>query len=734
MTTGGFTLPGEAGHEELTLRLAERWGADVIRDSDGTTLSREILDADYGIYSTICLIREDRDWALANQRLLQQNFLGSFPVVADGDVVRIDPLAGYSTDQFVLNDWDGVELWQVFDRTSGTEVPRESWRLVDGTVVVDGTVPGHSYTVNVLVMRVWEEISMYNHVTNDWGDKPRLMALEPRHPAVAQRLEEWLERWCVEHPETTVVRFTSLFYNFAWFWGSDPDLPHVYADWGSYDFTVNPVALREFNAGRAVPITSEDFVDAGRYTSTHNPPSPIYREWMEFTMDFVLALGRRLVDVVHRHGKQAYVFYDDSWVGLEPYSPRFPEFGFDGLIKAVFSGYEARLNAGVDVPVHELRLHPYLFPVDLEGKPTFVPGGDPTADARAYWTVMRRALLRARIDRIGLGGYLSLVEPFEDFQAYVAEVADEHRLVRDLHLAGPPAVAPVRVGVATCWGRLRSWTCSGHLHENPELSLLHVIESLAGLPFDVEFLALDDLAADGVPDGIDVLVNAGPAGSSWSGGPVWSRPELVAAVTRFVAAGGGLVGVESPSALDRAQAPGRLDRFQLAPVLGVDVDAGDRHVLARRRFDVDEAGPAARSILAGVDVATALAGVRPQPGTRLARSGVAVLAATDGVPTVTATSFGAGRAVYLADHRHGADAARLLSNALWWAAGREPSGYATSDPRLDVAHFPASGTVLVASSADVPVTGRVLRDGEVVAEVSLAPAGLAVLDAAALDG
>ena len=38
-TTGSFTLPGEAGYEELTLKLAKKWGADVIRDSDGTVLS-----------------------------------------------------------------------------------------------------------------------------------------------------------------------------------------------------------------------------------------------------------------------------------------------------------------------------------------------------------------------------------------------------------------------------------------------------------------------------------------------------------------------------------------------------------------------------------------------------------------------------------------------------------------------------------------------------------------------
>ena len=37
-TSGSFTLPGESGQEKLTLELAEKWGADVIRDSDGTKL------------------------------------------------------------------------------------------------------------------------------------------------------------------------------------------------------------------------------------------------------------------------------------------------------------------------------------------------------------------------------------------------------------------------------------------------------------------------------------------------------------------------------------------------------------------------------------------------------------------------------------------------------------------------------------------------------------------------
>ncbi|MBR3403504.1 MAG: hypothetical protein IKG67_14830, partial [Parasporobacterium sp.] len=34
MLKGDFTIPGESGYEDLTLRLAEKWGADSVRDSD----------------------------------------------------------------------------------------------------------------------------------------------------------------------------------------------------------------------------------------------------------------------------------------------------------------------------------------------------------------------------------------------------------------------------------------------------------------------------------------------------------------------------------------------------------------------------------------------------------------------------------------------------------------------------------------------------------------------------
>jgi beta-D-galactosyl-(1->4)-L-rhamnose phosphorylase len=125
-TKGNFTLPGEAGYEDLTLELAERWGADAIRDSDGTALSDKIIQTDYPIYSTICLIRADNEWAKANRDKLQQNYLMSDPVIAEKNTVTIDLLEGFFRDQFEVNANDSPKVWwQVFDRTTGEEIQKD---------------------------------------------------------------------------------------------------------------------------------------------------------------------------------------------------------------------------------------------------------------------------------------------------------------------------------------------------------------------------------------------------------------------------------------------------------------------------------------------------------------------------------------------------------------------------------------------------------------------------------
>ena len=67
---------------------------------------------------------------------------------------------------------------------------------------------------------------------------------------------------------------------------------------------------------------------------------------MDFINDFVVSFGRKCVDLVHNMGK-SYVFYDDHWIGMEPYHKRFADFRFDGIVKCVFNAFEARNVPGL---------------------------------------------------------------------------------------------------------------------------------------------------------------------------------------------------------------------------------------------------------------------------------------------------------------------------------------------------------------------------------------------------
>ena len=225
-------MPGEAGYETLTLDLAKKWGADAIRDSDGTSLSREILEAGYDIYSTICIIRGHNEWAKENRDKLQQVFLMTEPVVAVEDELEIYLMDGFFKEQFAVNDSiDARKYWQIFDRTANRKLQEDEWeyKKETGSVSVKKINQWHKYTATFLAYRIWEEISMYNHVTNHW-EQEHLMPVDPVHKETQRYLLDWFSGWCEKHPHTSIVRFTSMFYNFVWIWGSSDRKRNLFTD------------------------------------------------------------------------------------------------------------------------------------------------------------------------------------------------------------------------------------------------------------------------------------------------------------------------------------------------------------------------------------------------------------------------------------------------------------------------------------------------------------------------
>lgn len=106
MDKGRFTLPGETGMEEVIADLVERWGVDAVRDSDGTSLSQDILDMGLQIYSTLCLVREDNEWAKQHPQYRQQIYLMSAPLIVTPKVKTIDIMADFlQINLFLIQMW-----------------------------------------------------------------------------------------------------------------------------------------------------------------------------------------------------------------------------------------------------------------------------------------------------------------------------------------------------------------------------------------------------------------------------------------------------------------------------------------------------------------------------------------------------------------------------------------------------------------------------------------------------
>lgn len=716
-TKGSFTLPGEAGYEKLTLEIANKWGADVIRDSDGTELSPEILEMGYDIYSTVCVIREHNEWLNNHPGNYQQTFLMSKPVMSKETCLSIDILDGFFTEQFVINDTeDSLKYWEVYDRTANKKIDDCEWKYNHDakTVTINNCEPYHSYTVNFFAYRVWEEISMYNHVTNNW-DKEHLAPLDPRSDEARAYLIDWMKQWCENHPNTNVVRFTSLFYNFVWIWGSNKDNSNLYTDWGSYDFTVSPKALDDFEKEYGYRLCSEDFINGGKLHVTHMPATQKQLDYMDFTQKYVATLGKELVDIVKGYGKKAYVFYDDSWVGLEPYGPYFKSIGFDGLIKCVFNGYEARLCAGVDIDVHELRLHPYLFPVGLGGKPTFMEGGEPTKDAQEYWVNVRRALLRKKIDRLGLGGYLHLMKDFPDFIDYIESLLDEFRMIKEYHEKDAVYTMPITVAVLHSWGSIRSWSLSGHFHETYMHTLIHINEALSGLPVMVKFVNFEDVKKGGLEDA-HVVINAGREMSAWSGGEAWDDVEVKEAMVKWVAEGGIYIGVKQPSATNCG-----CTKFNMAEVMGIDEDDGSYVCHGKSLVSLDD-DFAKKVIVDNADLGY-------KKYLRIIGDNVSVLSVKDDAPNLTVNRFGEGYGVYMADFTYTEANVRTLFNLIVELTKCNiDRNYVADDARVDCAYFMESKMMIVCNhSAEKVKTFINVPDKKI--EVEIEPYGITTVHA-----
>lgn len=712
-TKGRVTLPSESGFLEETKEMLERWGADALRDSDGTKLDEQTKALNAKIYTTYFVSRGHNEFAEKHLEECQQFYLMSKHHTAVKETLDISFMDGYYREQ-VVPDYthDAGKWWEVIDRTSGEVVSAENWELnrERHVVTLQKAVPYHEYTVSFLAYAIWDPTQMYNHITNHWGDKPHEIPFDVRQEASGQFAKDYLVEWLRNNPDTDVVRFTTFFYHFTLVFNQDAK--EKFVDWFGYGATVSVKALEEFEAEYGYRLRPEVLVDNGYYNTSFRVPTKEYLDYMDFIQRFVAKKAAELVALVHAAGKEAMMFLGDNWIGTEPYGKYFKKIGLDAVVGSVGDGTTLRVISEIPgVKYTEGRFLPYFFP------DTFHEGNDPCIEARENWVRARRALMRKPLDRIGYGGYLSLAYQFPAFVDCIEELTDEFREIYD-KIHGKKPYCGLKVAILNCWGSLRSWQAYMVAHAlwyKQTYSYYGIMESLSGVGVDVVFLSFDEILEHGIPKDVDVIINAGDAGTAFSGGKYWEEERLTVRIRRFVYEGGGFVGVGEPSAI---HINGHF--FQLADVLGVDKELGfslssdkyftkacGNHYITEDRTGAFDFGESMHNVYA-LDGDTE------------------ILEFSDGEVHAAAHAYGRGRSVYFAGLPYSAENTRLLLRALYYAAGQEEALYRwyADNPLCEVHAYPEAGEYAVLNnSAEQQITKIYDGAGRITTE-TLAPGAI----------
>ena len=662
LKTGRVTIPTNLDVVPETIEILKRWGADAIRDCDGTEFPEELIHTGAKIYSTYYTTRKDNKWARENPDEVQQCYIMTGFHTAVDSRLEIELMKGISAELMQVNTRDDMKRWwEVIDRSTGKIVPAAQWHYEEesGSVIIENPVKFHEYTVSFLAYIIWDPVHMYNAVTNDWKNFEHQITFDVRQPKTHKYSMERLRKFCEEHPYVDVIRYTTFFHQFTLIF--DELKREKFVDWYGYSASVSPYILEQFEKEVGYPFRPEYIIDEGYYNNQYRIPSKEFKDFQAFQRREVAKLAKEMVDITHEYGKEAMMFLGDHWIGTEPFMPEFESIGLDAVVGSVGNGSTLRLISDISgVKYTEGRFLPYFFP------DTFHAGGEPVKEAKINWVTARRAILRSPIDRIGYGGYLKLALEFPDFIDYVESVCNEFRELYE-NARGTEPYCVKTVAVLNCWGKIRSWGCHmvhHALYQKQNYSYEGVIEALSGAAFDVKFISFDDIRADArILDDIDVIINVGDGDTAHTGGYLWEDADLTARIREFIYNGGGFIGVGEPSG---HQYQGHY--FQLANVLGVEKETGFTLNYDKYNWEEHPDHFILEDITKPVDFGEGKKNIYAFEGTE-------ILVQHDKEVQMAVNAFGNGRAVYISGLPYSFENSRILYRSILWSAHSENELY-----------------------------------------------------------
>lgn len=704
---GLVTIPTDLDVVPETLELMKRWGADAIRDCDGTDFPEALKDADAEIYSTYYTTRKDNEWAKANPEEIQQMYLMTPFYTADSESLSIEIMKGLYPDMLSPNTRDDIKRWwEGVDRTTGKVVPTDEWDYneEEGKVTIKA-VPFHEYTVSFLAYIMWDPVHMYNAVTNDWKDVEHQITFDVRQPKTHEYTLKRLRKFIEDHPYVNVLRFTTFFHQFTLVF--DELAREKYVDWYGYSASVSPYILKQFEEEVGYPFRAEYIIDQGYYNNQYRVPSKEFQDFQAFQRREVAKIVKEMTEITHECGKKAMMFLGDHWIGTEPFMEEFKTLGIDAVVGSVGNGSTLRLISDIEgVKYTEGRLLPYFFP------DVFNENGDPVKEAKYNWVTARRAILRKPIDRIGYGGYLKLALQFPEFLDYVEQVCNEFRTLY-ANVKGTTPYCVKKVAVLNCWGKMRAWGCHmvhHALYQKQNYSYAGIIESLSGAPFDVVFINFQDILDNpAILDDIDVIINVGDADTAHTGGEWWENPKIIEAIRGFVYNGGGIIGVGEPSG---HQYQGHF--FQLANVFGVEEETG--FTLGYDKYNWDEHEHFILEDSEEVDFGEGKKNIYALPS-------ATILVQKEKEVQMAVNEFGKGRAVYISGLPYSFENSRVLYRAVLWSTHSEDelNRWFSTNYNVDVHAYPKNNKYCVVNNTDEPQQTTIYRGDGSSFELALEP-------------
>ena len=704
---GRVTIPTDVDVIEDTLKLAKRWGADAVRDCDGTDFPKELKDVGLKVYSTYYTTRKDNAWAKQNPEEIQQMYVMTPFYTAKEDSLTVWLMKGLYPDMLTPNSRDDIKRWwEVIDRSTGEVVSTKDWSYdEEKKEVTIKTVPFHDYTVSFLAYIMWDPVHMYNAVTNDWKDVEHQITFDVRQPKTHEYTLKRLRKFIEDHPYVNVLRFTTFFHQFTLVF--DELAREKYVDWYGYSASVSPYILKQFEEEVGYPFRAEYIIDQGYYNNQYRVPSKEFQDFQAFQRREVAKIVKEMTEITHECGKKAMMFLGDHWIGTEPFMEEFKTLGIDAVVGSVGNGSTLRLISDIEgVKYTEGRLLPYFFP------DVFNENGDPVKEAKYNWVTARRAILRKPIDRIGYGGYLKLALQFPEFLDYVEQVCNEFRTLY-ANVKGTTPYCVKKVAVLNCWGKMRAWGCHmvhHALYQKQNYSYAGIIESLSGAPFDVVFINFQDILDNpAILDDIDVIINVGDADTAHTGGEWWENPKIIEAIRGFVYNGGGIIGVGEPSG---HQYQGHF--FQLANVFGVEEETG--FTLGYDKYNWDEHEHFILEDSEEVDFGEGKKNIYALPS-------ATILVQKEKEVQMAVNEFGKGRAVYISGLPYSFENSRVLYRAVLWSTHSEDelNRWFSTNYNVDVHAYPKNNKYCVVNNTDEPQQTTIYRGDGSSFELALEP-------------